>query len=286
MNRRQFAKACALAPFAWKLSLSSLLAYSGACHCVNIILHGFFFMEFQRDTLVAASPVCEDHTFVFRDHGSAQFQPLAGVIDLRPALKTGPRSKFRKGTLQFSKGDIGLDPNKDSIQWQTSPQNFACVLLLPHPEDIVPLRKGPHRFQVQGGKVSDSIGKLSDSNVAVITRLKYFPSSTPPGFTTRNYYAEHCFKVNACDLNQAFDAARTKIFGDKFDLKIDKIENSDPLPLDGPADLPDEMDGSDEQSLYEIRPCNEPKETKCHPSNLVGIESLQVATCPTFGVSP
>jgi hypothetical protein len=283
LDRRDFLKMVGAGSFVF-LSRSSIgapvVGTNGPCHCVNIVLHGFFFMEFQGNNLLVASPPHDKHQFYYQDAGGA-LQKLSGLIDLTGPLQSGRKTKFPNTILQFSRKDIKL--TRPSFIDNGQPDRYACLLRLPWPEDIVALRRGAVAdLNPQSGNVASSIKRLCALNVATVTRLKYFAKSSPP-FTTRNYFAEHCHMPKACEVNAAFDSARN-VFGKEFDLTISGVDCIS-LPPDKPGDLPDEMSLDDERALEEVAPC---PEEKCPPPpcpvGKVCLTSVEVATCPTFGV--
>jgi len=286
LNRRHFLKMLGVGSI---LALSNPLleAYAstaGPCSCVNILLHGFFFMEFQDDMLLVASPKHQPHQVLFRDSGGA-LQPLSSLIDLRDALQPGSKTTFPSKILQFSRSDIKL--NRPFID-KNNPNQYACFMQLPKPHDIVPLRLGKVAdLSPNPGNVANSIKRLCDVNTATVTRLKYFPKTSAP-FKTRSFYAEHCHPPKACEVNNTFDAARA-VFGKEFDLTIKGVE-SITLGKDKRSDLPDEIELDDENALEEIRSaassCPPPLCPPPCPPGKVCIESVEVATCPHFGVGP
>src|SRR5258708_1247233 len=116
-NRRQFLKTLSLSPLLFAHSGTSVTSLfgstAGPCKCINILLHGFFFLEFQKDEfgkdmLVVASPIVEGHTPFFRDHDSQQLQRSTPVIDLRTQITPGSRLDFPDQMLSFSRGDIKI----------------------------------------------------------------------------------------------------------------------------------------------------------------------------------
>lgn len=291
-NRRHFMKMLGASSL-FALDSPLLKAYvestGGPCGCVNILLHGLFFMEFQNGFFFVASPMHKPHEFLFRDNGGT-LQPLSAPIDLVDVLKPGNVSDFRSDVLQFSLKDIKLaGPFIDT----NNPNKYACFMRLPIPHDIVALRPGAvANLNPNPGNVTNSIQRLCDVNVGTMIRLKYFAKSSAP-FKTRSFYAEHCHPPKACEVNDAFDSARAA-FGKEFDLKISGVDYIT-LGYDKRSDLPDEIDIDDEKALEEINSCPPPScpppcpPTSCPPPcppGKVCITSVEVATCPNFGVRP
>src|SRR5947209_2805839 len=74
-----------------------------------ILLHGFIFMEFQKDTLVVASPWVDHHKFKVREHHGS-LQDLTNPVDLRNELKSnGTVNDFlSKQILRYSIADLHI----------------------------------------------------------------------------------------------------------------------------------------------------------------------------------
>ena len=288
LSRRRFLKMLG-ASSALSFGTPLLQVYSqtaGPCSCVNILLHGFFFMEFQGDMLLIAAPTHQPHQFLFRDSGGP-LQQLSGPIDLRNVLqqdaKTTTTTTFPSSILQFSRNDMKL--SRPFFIDNNQPAQYACLLRLPKPHKIVPLRRGSVTdLNPTPGNVTTSINRLCNAKEATVTRLKYFPKMSAP-FKTRSFYAEHCHQPRACEVNDAFDSAR-RVFGSEFDLTIAGVD-SITLAYDKRSDLPDEIQVDDEKALEELNPCAPMPcpPSRCPPGKLCQ-ESVEVATCPHFGVGP
>lgn len=304
-DRRYFLRMVALSPltirgpqaFAARLFGST----AGPCNCINILLHGFFFMEFQKDDqgkdmLVVASPQVDGHQPLYRDHDSWLLQPPDPVIDLRGALSPGSRQSFPDRVLCFSRKDISLPRD----YFVSLANNYSLLMKLPLPRDIVPLRLGLRAdLPLSGGNVARSIEHASNSeHVALVVRLKYDDISDPFFPSTRSYYEEHCYFPDIGDVKAALDAART-VFGKEFDLDIPDLKDAI-VDLDNQSDLPDEISPDDEIALSEGAPClpSGAKDVKKHQSRRGNHRSknhdskegddrtVEPSTCPLFGVNP
>lgn len=300
INRRRLLKALALAPFAsfGSPEASSMVWGShGSCNCINVLLHGFWFMEIQDNMLVAASPaLANGHHFRFRDKGMP-LQDFSGTIDLRGPLRDGAghRKSFPDRILQFSWSDINPDPNRRQyfIDLNTAPA-CACILLLPLPKEIFSLRAGLRsNFPARDGNVWSSIKNKSNSeHVALITRLKYgHISNSPFSSPVRSFFAQHCHKPTVCEVNEVLKAAQS-CFAQEFDLCLKPTLEIHVEP-DRYEDLPDEIDPADEAALSEINDCPEQDHhitaanpcAEGQPSDCF-VKAVEVANCPIFVVAP
>ncbi len=288
ISRRQLLKSLGISPFfgLQMLGLNLIETADGTPSCINILLHGFFFVEFHGNTLFAVAPKISNHNYYFKDHGKRPHHKT-GVVDLSYLKSTSPKSEFPKSILQFSsKAVVGK-----SGYFITDKALNECtlVLILPRPNLIRPLRLGQFTdfCPDPSGAVAQSI-KNSRSNVTdvpLVTALQYDPDASVP-FTTRCFYAEHPDPiVSVDDVNAAFDEA-TYTF-DKFDLALQKTS---PNPVNCNDPLPDGVDRDDESSLPELllgKRCDQfagPSATIKAGDQLMA--AVHVATCPQFGVNP
>lgn len=247
---------------------------------VNILLHGFWFMEFQDNMLVAASPYLEGHSFQFRNHGDGQPQPVPPkepgkdpVEDLFDSLNSGTVIDFVSDMmLRFSKTDMDL-PRKYLAKLDQPYKTYTGVILLPLPIQVLSFRLGSFaNFHADpNGNVIDSINTLHGSQEAssLITCLQY-TAIDGNGFT-RSYYAEHNHNPKPSEVNAALDAARTA-FGPEFDLHVTSDCDAEIVPPDDSNNLPAAVWQDDERELQEL---------KRKPEDMFTVE---VGTCPQFGV--
>ena len=279
ISRRHICKMLAAAPaIAWASRQNLLALPLSPCGCINIVLHGLFFMEFHGKVLLAATPDVQGHPLFFRDHG-AQLQPLNGVVDLSGLLKaSSPVTAFPPDSLLFSKKDIGA--SGDFID-RANPQKYKCLLVLPAPNRVLPLRSAPfNTFSPFPGKVADSIlaHHHNSSVVPVITCLQYDRTQNGP-FDTRNFYAEHDHQPTLTEVNNTLLEATTPFAS--FDLQMQFL----PDAVNCVDTLPDELDRGDESSLEAIKnqgPCFSPPTASPDGHKL----TTEVASCPQFGVIP
>lgn len=295
INRRQLLKTFAISPLAltWPVKAAAKIfgSTAGACNCINIVLHGFFFLEFQKDEngkdmLVVATPPYKPHTFGCRDHGKWRLQaPSMCDSDLRTRLTPGSKLNFPTRMLSFSKTDLQLSGN-----FINAANNYPILLLLPPPADIVPLRLGKRSdLHLNDGNVKTSIDNYCDPTyLGLVLRLKYAGGDLilPK---TRSYYAEHCNLPDITEMKKVLQAARDT-FSSKFDLDMPDIPPA-VVSLDKQKDLPDEISPDDESAIMEADPCFAPnpkslERNQAHlnegPRN--DQRSVEPATCPLFGV--
>ncbi len=248
-----------------------------------ILLHGFFFMEFQKDQqgdmLVAASPAFDHHQFLSRDHDGV-FHNLRGLspIDLRTVLKPGTINSFdSQQILRFSRSELGLG----SFLIDTSDVgSFGILLKLPLPKQIRPLRLGDFAnfHPLQTGKVAQSIKRLQgfEENTAVIVCLEYEVAQGAQ--FTRSFYAAHQGMpmdpdVAITEVNDTLDAA-TSVFGQVFDLQVTQVDVNVIVDIDDAKLLPPGIVPDDEVQLEERRDMS---------MSLLG-HSVSPSTCPKLGV--
>jgi hypothetical protein len=297
-TRRSLLKLLALAPavFSTRSYCEIFGGTTGPCKCINILLHGFFFLEFQKDEqgqdmLVAVSPTYSGHCFYFRDHGKWQPQQVQPMYDLRSSLTRGSHLTFPEEMLQFSRGNISAG----SQYFIDLTKSYALVLKLPPPRNIVALRKGLRSdLKFDPGNVATSIANLAKSaNVGLVMRLKYDSTTDPLFPVTRNFYAEHCYPPDLTEMKNVMDAARA-VFGKQFDLNITSIPNVI-VQQDGQSDLPAEISPDDETALMEGEPCYSMASTVMASHHEVSAitqdapgdgRSVQPATCPILGIMP
>lgn len=258
-----------------------------------LLFHGFFFMEFQGQELVVASPSLNGHVFKKRDQGKA-VQDWDGTIDTNGLKKNNIKPSFPPEMLQFKKTDIGLSASDKFISDASLPQ-CPCAARLPMPKSIIGLRLGPMRdFRTKSlnpgssQKVAASIGTLTTSSqIALIIALEY-ESDMP---FTRNYFAQHD-TLEGEDVNKALDRAR-EVFTDKFDLLLEPPDsNAAIISSDTPGSplLPNGITSDDETELSEMGVHATTTTIQIRNSfvmreqRIVSIETLQVVTCPIFGV--
>ena len=285
MNRRHFVKTLAIAPLLFTKPASAISMF-GSCSCVNILLHGFFFLEFQKDEndkdmLVVATPPYPYHEFGCRDHGRWRLQnPSMCDSDLRTKLAPGSKLKFPTKMLSFSKTDLQIGHPFIDVT-----KAYPILLKLPPPLDIVPLRLGKRSdVHLLDGKAKRSIDSYCDPTfLGLVLRLKYDSASpTDPLFPkTRNFYAEHCNLPDINEMKNILNAARAS-FGNEFDLDMADIPPA-VVPSDKQNDLPDEISPDDESAIMEGDPC--------FAANFHSLKrqeederSVEPATCPIFGV--
>ena len=263
-----------------------------------LLFHGFFFMEFQDQELVVASPSLIGHVFKKRDQGNA-VQDWDGTIETSGLTKSKTAASCPPEMLQFKKADIGLSAS-DKFITDASLAQCPCAARLPMPKSIIGLRQGPMSdFFTQpltpgsSEKVAGSIRTLTTSGqIALIIALEY-DSDMP---FTRSYFAQHNMQrsEDVNEVNKALDRAR-EVFTPKFDLSL--APDPDPNPAakfvsrdkDGSLPLRPGITEDDEKELSEI-PVHMTTTTIptgrfiMREQRIVTIETLQVVTCPIFGV--
>jgi hypothetical protein len=303
MNRRQLMKLLAASPFfipgSRNLFNNAALAFASPCNCVNILLHGLFFLEFQNNILVVVSPDHNGHCYRFRDHGGP-LGPLPSpqpVIDLTTQLDGGNTiPPYPAEMLQYKAADVTARKPYIALA-----KHYGLVLKLPYPQHIYTLRTG------NGGDFhpdpSTNIYKAMKpslgARIGTITWLQYGPRLNP-GFVTRTFYAEHgSLNVPYTAVNLAFGAAQN-VFSD-FDLLLTADANSI-VGRDDPSQLPTEIHPDDERALAEMtrnnclvaalsknatpdqRVSKGKKSTARSQGGGVLQAAVEVATCPQFGI--
>lgn len=297
ISRRQFLRTAAISSLVG-FNPSNLL-YAAPCNCVSILLHGFFFMEFQDNLLIVAAPHISGHQYLFRGHGTVPPppHPVSGTVDLSFLNSNMKMRSFRPEILQFSRNDIGQSGN---LLDSSALALCSMVLKLPIPDRILPLWQGDVndlQFDFSPpAKVANSINKAllatKPKKIALVTCLE-FENNTPVSW---NFYAEHPAELTTSgEVNNAFDEVMT-VFKN-FDLHLTRIPNKH-VPCDNDP-LPDELDLSDESALPQLV-INPPllcpadglsqqaqkQRGQKDSGGIVHSESVQVSTCPQFGVNP
>lgn len=199
---------------------------------VNILLHGLFFMEFKpqsnADTLVITAPDIKEHKHCMLHNGLFMEFPLEKPfqMDLRTQLTDlvpGKIDSFEHypAIPQFSKTQAKVG--------ELVGQNYRLRIVLPLPQEIVPLRCGS-LMDFGGaaeGQVKESImsecGKGGNNQFALVTCLRYLKShanASPPG-STHSFYAEHMQVPDPQQTNQAYKTAG-QLFShpENFDLRL------------------------------------------------------------------
>jgi hypothetical protein len=254
-NRRAMLKALATVP-----AISLLPGGLSGCTgdpWVNILLHGLFMMEFNKNSLVIATPKFRGHEFAMRYHGQTK-QDLPELVTMVGIVKEGELQRFQPENLQFPASDIGngylIDDGK--------PSKHRCTMVLPLPHSIIGLRAGEKNdFHPHAGAIGDHIKATSSNRLATITCIQYKPAPGINPFVV-NYYAEHPSTAHLQDVNDALKAAQD-VCGYGFTLQMDALAGS-AAPYDNK--FPDGVDKSDEEALY--------------PQN----KDVDVASCPQFGI--
>lgn len=291
LTRRELLKFTAALPLLHTAAFRSFSAIQGvvARDHADILLRGLFFMEYQTDKnlFIVASPKHDKHCFLYRDnvtpHSPGAHSPLPNVMAPTTLKKgAGPNGDpFSPEILHFSCKEIShtgpfIDVN--------SPTKYACVLKLPYPKHIIPLRCGSFDdFHPNSLAVAKSIGKHCSGRIATVVWLRYdVDPARPPAFGLRTCYAEHGFDPNPVDVNCALRDAQ-KVFP-KFDLQIvNGIPYGSKVLEDLQSQLPNDIDPRDEDALVEVgtNPCN--LTAQCPQ---VQTKVLEVANCPILGVMP
>ncbi|MBZ5523207.1 MAG: hypothetical protein LAP21_13300 [Acidobacteriia bacterium] len=286
VRRRQILKMIAFSPL---VSLKSLAMrpfdqvghFPPSGPAVNILLHGFFFMEFQEQDklLIVASPKYDNHHFLFRNHGDDKLQALPQrFIDFRKQLAPGNASDFPNEILHFSRSQSPPSPAGNIIHFEPT-DSYGFHMKLPCPTRIVPIRPGGQikDFNI-GGVHGNKIAYRSGPDLSLITCLQYDTNpSTPADLRTRNYYAEHCGIPDADEIKNMLNAA-----SDAFRVKLDIVFSRIPtVPSCGPS-LPND----DEKALREMppgtpgNPCSKTKDCPAEQSRII-----HTANCPQFGIT-
>ncbi|MBZ5508549.1 MAG: hypothetical protein LAO78_24080 [Acidobacteriia bacterium] len=253
---------------------------------VNILLHGLFFMEFANNLLVVTAPDIGMHKYCMVNNGfltefPQKVKPID--IDLGPSslsgLQKGAVNKFTDypAIPQFSKKDAKVGDLKT---------NYRLQILLPQPEEIIPLRRAElsdfQKVAPNGNiakRVFDSCSQGGkNSKFSLLTCLRYTkqPAFGSPPTVTIGFYAEHKDFPKISEMNATYTQAQA-IWqtGANFDLQLQEIFPPSPKVCPevhpGYGIVPD-----DENSLAELLlevPCSSKKGT-------------DVANCVQFGVNP
>lgn len=247
ITRRALLQSFALAPALQLLNsnLAHALMSAGPQANTYILLHGMFFMAFEGNNLVVATPQHLPHHFQTRDHGGPLQTLPAGDINLT-SLEGGAVQCFPSDVIQFSASS--MQRVKPVL---SSATKFQTRITLPFPKAIFAYRTdtADHFLGDPGKNVTQSILSFAGPRLGTITCLEYGPGSNP---FVRSYYAEHPTRVGSTEVNLAFDAARDQGFcGPGFDLTILPGYVPDPY-RDPDASLPPGVLGDDEASLEEI----------------------------------
>lgn len=301
IDRRQLCKMFALSPFLGLGGPGLLegLAMAGPapCDCVSVLLHGLFFLEFQNGMLIAASPEYTGHCVRYRDHGDPLGPlptPPTPIVDLNGKLTAAASPPpFAPELLQFKASDI-----TKRTPFIDLAKKYAFLLKLPYPQRIFALRSGSASdFHPDPTKnVTGALKKSLGAKVGIIAWLQY-AQSPRAGFITRSYFAEHgSLSVPYQEVNRAFGAAR-KVFPE-FDLQLANGANAT-IARDQQNQLPPEISPDDERALGEMTTNNctalnasaasiaaqhAPK--KSGNADQRKAVSVEVATCPQFGILP
>jgi hypothetical protein len=226
MDRRSLLKAMACTPVLSLLSFprQSLLAdYTDGYVAIRFV--GLFFMEFQKNHLIVATPQYKHHEFcIFDKNGKCCPMPEIVVPD---DLATGQRSSFEDENLQFP---ASLLSDGFVVNYQTPGQHkHRCTMILPRPEKIcVDELNDASKFRPKkGGKIGEQIlanvkpttgGK--PPKLAASTILLYKPINVPAYSVT--YFAAHRGYPTVHGVNCALKAAR-HVCGSRFDLQMECI---------------------------------------------------------------
>lgn len=289
--RRGILKMFALSPL---FSISSALASQSKrlvapnVHPVNILLHGFFFMEYDdtNKRLLVGSPFYVNHNVGYIDRPAHQMQYIPYTAtqpdDLTSTLAGDSSSAvyFPSDIMQFSKretnntGIMMIDP---SVGVGDVPGKYKCLLILPYPKDIVTIRSGGSLsdFNV-AGSVGASIRRHTGVPLSLITCLQYDIQGTGPGFRIRSYFAEHCDSgPDDAEMAKVLMAARNTLKG-TFDLGITGIPQVACTTQPGP----------DTGALCEL-PFPTVLNNPCSQKHLkLGKKVIHTANCPQFGIGP
>jgi hypothetical protein len=181
-------------------------------------------------------------------------------------------------------------------------KQYGLLLKLPYPQHIFSLRSGGSgAFHPNpANKITKALQPYLGARIGVITWLQYAASSNSD-FVTRSYYAEHgSASVPYTEVNKAFGAAQN-VFSE-FDLRLIKGEANAAVDRDLPSQLPSEINPDDERALAEMtinncatfdahastvaRPSNKAKaqRNQTKGGGTGGVVSVEVATCPQFGI--
>ena len=316
LDRRQILKLLAASPLsAFSSSLYGWLPPKNTTPAgyAHVLLHGLFFMEYQKDCFAVASPKHDPHCFFYFDHNTPASAtnptaiPPKQVWDLTTGdLVPGPApvvgaDPFPPEILHFSKADLNHSGNFIDL---SNPSNYACAIKLPFPKYIIALRCGSFAdfhpdMTTSTTNVANSIYKHCGGRVALIAWLYYETATPTPSFQVRSLHAEHGRLPSLNDVNCALRDAQTA-FSD-FDLRIADL-NAKFVPMDPQWNLPDQIASADEESYIEMasNPCSH---TPCPPPEQAGAQhsvrsgqrgplaetvatSIQPSNCPLFGVGP
>jgi hypothetical protein len=290
LDRRSLLKMLALAPAFTFLepSLAHGLLSNNADQKVYILLHGMFFMEYDGDKFIVATPNCEGHRFYTRFHGQG-LQDMDTDINLYNNVIGGPKPLPFEGILQLSrKADLNIDDGPVLSRASM----YRCKMILPYPEKIITMRSGlASDFHPKGNIFAKSKRNIP-SEIATITCLVYSAGSDDA--YTQSYYAEHPHRPSLSEINMALVAAQD-LCGDSFNLQIASPSSTPCIP---PSDskLPG-VSQDDEYELDELfpgKPCAASKSSSSMPAHKNAKKSignpdllhLDVASCPQFAITP
>lgn len=287
IDRRTFLKsaACSLAGLTLTKTAAGHPSFAPtACKCVSILLHGLFFLEVQEDTLYAVAPTVTGHKggYFMRNQGMKPLR-VSGTQYLKYLKGSHPDPTFPEALLRFKKDEIH-HPGPFFID-STALDQYELSLILPIPNYIRALRKGDYgKFDPQSGNVESSIRKnhTSSSEVPLILSLEY--DLTDVGYRVLSFHAEHPkLIVTKPDVNLAFHEAQS-VFP-FFDLQVNSVDPGF-VPCDDDEHRPAEVMEDDEKSIYSVLnhlDCVPPGAKLLKKASKVAT-SIQVATCPQFGV--
>jgi len=263
--------------------MAKLTAGLGATSYTYLLLHGMFFMEFYDGLLYICTPKHNCHKFFKNIHtpNPTGLQALEPDIDWSEnnTLKQGKTNSFPTEILQFSAKLLNLR----GLPVLPTATNYACKMVLPAPKHIFGYRTdAKENFTPSSGKIADDIQDSIGPQIATITCLQYEPG--PSGPFIESFYASHDHPPNGSEIDDALIAAKD-ICGQNFDLQFDP--NAIPVTaakMDHQASLPATVDPNDEKDIDELQPqgpsCHPPK-----PGSDVGTTSVDVASCPQFGIN-
>lgn len=283
VTRRSMLKTIALLSGSPLLSnrLTAELLAGNAKPYTYFLLHGMFFMEFYDGLLYICTPKYDCHKFQKKIHAPnpTSLQSLDPDINWskdNSMITPGKALSFPPEILQFSVKT--LDPS--GLPVLPGAKNYACKMILHPPKHIFGYRTdGKENFQPIAGNVANDISDSTGPRLATITCLQYDPGTS--GAFIQSFYAEHDHLPRPSEVNDALRAAQS-ICGNNFDLQFSpNTGNTKPAAEDKKGSLPPGIDPNYEDAINENfgPPCPPPK------PGTVGIQNVDVASCPQFGIN-
>ncbi len=237
---------------------------------LNVVLHGLFFMELNRNTnyLEIYAPVVNTpHYFQGGVRGSlVDLSGMASPIDWSGDVNlTGkgsdptPQGDVNPAILQFS--SYGTETGIGGFK----PKDLRRLIILKWPMKFTSLRLTdisnfkPDPGSVVGKNIQKWCSRFGNKNVGIAAALQYTYKTSAPVLPGTGLSWNFHFYFNAPpgertkDVNADLkDAANIFVNQQGFDLHFDENTNYPAVPLDPPASLQNSgLNQEDELSLYE-----------------------------------